>query len=424
MKRVGRKKIPKVSEFVSKCLEQGIVSPSQMKEEYETKYGKNLTDTAFTMALKRAGITRQTRISIAKVYGEKENGRDIEAYEQVQNYILASEEARLTRGQIEATKKELRRLWELMGKTNPNTWKYDEIMAVLKEHYKKVEDDRGRIVWEQPSTILGMLGAFNRCFHGILPKGWSQGLSREAGELKDFLTFKEFDAFMLNIDAPQQKLDHAKTEQWYRAALIKMPREGWDALFPTQVNLGAREGGSEETGILSLKWEDIDWKNKRCSLLEKGKRGHARRRWQNLPLDLFPWLHGFEKLLVYWDKCGRPSQGRVFPVYYGEYNAVFHNTRKACNGRIAGDKETFVPHVLRKTHAQWLVKLWTPIELICGQFPNGYFGVGWDSPEVLLKYYITLEGEQFERAEKIQAERMEKLGLGSLSESLTETSKS
>ena len=104
--------------------------------------------------------------------------------------------------------------------------------------------------------------------------------------------------------------------------------------------------------------------------------------------------------------------GPAFPgVFYKEYSAQFHETRSRCNGRISGDKETMKPHIFRKTHGQWLVKLWVPVEQICGIFPDGYFGVGWDNPKILLKYYVTLEDEQRFKAEQQAAERMQALHL-------------
>ncbi len=69
------------------------------------------------------------------------------------------------------------------------------------------------------------------------------------------------------------------------------------------------------------------------------------------------------------------------------------------------------PHVLRRTHAQWCVKLRIPLERICGQFPEGRFGVGWDNPTILLKYYVTLETDEEEEIIVKAKARMEKLGL-------------
>ncbi len=107
----------------------------------------------------------------------------------------------------------------------------------------------------------------------------------------------------------------------------------------------------------------------------------------------------------------RHEQGPAFPLVYAEYLQLFHETRRRCNGRISKDKETMRPHVLRRTHAQWLVKLWVPIEQICGLFPDGHFGVGWDNPKILLKYYVTLEDEQRFKAEQQAIDRMKMLGL-------------
>ena len=105
------------------------------------------------------------------------------------------------------------------------------------------------------------------------------------------------------------------------------------------------------------------------------------------------------------------ESGRVFPVHYETYQTHFHDTRRKCKGRISGNKETLKPHILRKTHAQWEVKFWVPLQDICGQFPDGFFGVGWDNPQILLKYYVTLESEATEKAFIQANERMIKLGV-------------
>lgn len=118
-----------------------------------------------------------------------------------------------------------------------------------------------------------------------------------------------------------------------------------------------------------------------------------------------------EKKFGYRPTNDRHESGNVFGVSYRAYIAQFHYTRKKCSGRIAGTKETFKPHILRKTHAQWEVSyLWLPLQDICGQFPNGRYGVGWDNPQILLKYYVTLDAEAQEKADKQAHERMIKLG--------------
>lgn len=395
----GEKKFPSTRKWISECIKSGILSPTQMADAYLEHYQpKDETRKAlvnrFTVAYNRMGMNKDTQTATVEEQREAEPMKDIEDYEQVIAYKQRAEEQHLTTREVKCQLSMLRDLWEIMGKTNPATWKYLDILEALKTRFKKVTDARGRTVWEKQGAVLMRLGALNRTFMGIIPKGFSGSLRREAGELKDYFTFEEVDLFIENLQDTEE-----------------MPKESWEALFTAQINMGCREGSHMETGILSLRWENIDFNRKRCSLLEKGKKGFARRRWQNLPLALFPWLHGFEKLWIWKTKSGNPTSGRAFPVNYKQYCDQFNRTRKACNSRISSDKETFVPHVLRKTHAQWLVKLWTPIELICGQFPDGYFGVGWDSPQILLRYYVTLEGEQFDKAEKVQAERMKLLGL-------------
>jgi hypothetical protein len=52
---------------------------------------------------------------------------------------------------------------------------------------------------------------------------------------------------------------------------------------------------------------------------------------------------------------------------------------------------------------------------ICGDFPNGRNGVGWDNPKILLDFYVEVEEDEYEETDKKAAERMVKLGLAPLS---------
>jgi len=396
---------PKTRKFIEECLASGITSPSEMRDAYQQKYGKELSDKAFTMALKRAGITKTQRQQIAAEAQKQTEVKDILDYEEVQRYIAQAEFARVKASTIDDMLKYIRIIWEWKGCTNPNTWTFEEIIECVKQRTPMKADDRGRMVFEQYGKVKWLFTALSAMFPKVLPKGWSSNLGREAGELKDYLTFEEYNEFANNLCGTPQ-----------------MTREGWHSLFDAQANSGAREGVTGKTGILSLRWEDIDYTARRCSLREKGTRGKAGRIWRNVPLDLFPWLHGWEALMIwhqqrygYIPTNQRHETGKAFPVRYSAYNTQFHETRKKCNGRIAGDLETMRPHVMRMTHAQWLVKMWVPIEQICGIFPDGWFGVGWDDPKVLLRFYITLETEQLEKAEATMKERMEKLELAPLS---------
>lgn len=394
-----RSKKIKTRIIVEECLNVGITSPSLIRDTLARR-GKRVTDNAITMQIKRLGIDRKA----IEEKIELDRRKPIMENQRVRDYLTQASVSGITQRQIDGQLKHLQCIYEWMQKTPPETWSYQALIDVLKQHYPIREDERGRIVFEKPHAVADYLSAVNTIFPSVMPRGWSAGFTREAGELKDYLTFEEFQQFCSML-----------------TDTIVMKREGWEALFKAQVNGAMREGNKQKTGILSLRWEDIDYTTRRCQVREKGGRGHAARMWKNVPLDLFPWLHGWEALMTwhqllygYIPTNESHETGRVFAVSYPHYRKVFHETRKRCNGRIAGDGETLKPHVLRKTHAQWCVKLWIPIEQICGIFPDGWFGVGWDNPLILLKYYITLETEQRLKAEETMTERMQKLGLAPL----------
>lgn len=384
-------------------MEKGIVRPVDIKREYEALYpaAKKKTLEAYLWQCKKLGFTKEIRDSKAIDIARRESRKHILDYSEVTDYILSRENNRIQQKTINKKKEQITKLWNIMGRTDPHTWNYQSILLAIEKVYPKYVNDRDQRVFRQPAAVAKLLSAFNTIFRGILPEGFGTGLARPAGELKDYFTFEEFNLFCSNLKDT-----------------MKLTKECWEALFKAQVNMGCREGHDGTTGILNLAWEDVDYSRRRCSIHDKGCRGNARRIWKNIPLDLFTWLNGWAALMLYHkQRYGYlPSNekheiGLVFPTNYHTYVNVFHETRHRCNGRISGDKDTMRPHVLRRTHAQWLVKLWVSIEQICGIFPDGYFGVGWDNPKILLKYYVTLEDEQRFKAEQQAIERMKTLKL-------------
>lgn len=385
------------------CLSQGIASLTEIKKQYESDFPKEKPKSlhAYIMASKRLGIDKQQRDESLIDFQKKEVAKDIREYPQVKSYVLMAESSGIQQTQIIDQQKLLRKLWQIMGATDPTQWTYEALLSKLSEVYPQIEKN-GRKVFVHPTAVRSLLGAYNTMFPGRLMKGFGSGLNvHDPGTLKDYFTFAEM--------------------QTYDSGLIgdsNLSTQGWKALFKTQVNLGCREGTTGINGILSLKWENIDYNKKRCCLVEKGGRGKAHRLWKNLPLDLFPWLDGWGRLLIFHlEKFGyipnseKHESGKVFEVAYDDYRKKFHETRLKANGRISGALDTMKPHVFRKTHAQWLVKLGYHVEQICGSFPDGYLGVGWDNPTILLKYYVTLDLDSLEESNKIAAAKMGAMGL-------------
>lgn len=400
-----RKKVPKVRDFVKSCIEKGILSPSEMRDIYNKDYPikdkkgqlKPKTSDAFRKAMRRLGISAQRRLELKYQAQKSRELKDIEEYEEVQNYLDQSKYSSTPIGkdQIRETIRCLRQLWDWMsemGYPNPREWDQKKLGKCMEKYVGKTANGQ----WKNKNILLRYWGAFNRCFQGKLPKGWSMGLKREAGELKDFLEYEEAITF---FDALRDTRD--------------MSLEGWRTLFSAQINTGCREGTKGNTGIVSLSWENIDFKARRCKIRDKGKKGKPARWWTQVPLELFPWLKGWEKLMKWWEKCGRPNQGRVFPINYSKYLYVFHQTRRRAGGRIAEDLETMVPHIMRKTHAQWGRRIGITLDNLCGDTTEspaiGRYGVGWDVSDVPRKYYLTKEEWEYEEQDKIIEQRLSKL---------------
>jgi len=419
-----RRKLPKVREFVKACIEKGILSPSEMRDIFNEKYPRKVkgvlkpkTADAFRKAIRRLGISAQQRLDLKHESQKSKELRDIEEYEEVQTYLDHSKygSSPISSAQIKKTLAYLRKLWVWMCETgypNPREWTQKQLGQCMVKFVGK--DKEGQ--WKSKATLLELWGAYNRCFQGKLPKGWSAGLKRPAGELKDFFEYEELAEFSKNL---------RDTEE--------MSREGWDAIYSEQVNSGAREGAKGNTGILSLRWENMNFNERRCSIRDKVKKGQRARLWTNVPLDLFPWLNGWEKLMRWHEQRfgyratqGKHGMGKCFPVNYGQYLRQFRETRHRCNSRIRQDLETLVPHIFRKTHAQYCKRIGISLENLCGDTKggdvcDGRYGVGWTNPNVPLKYYLKTEDWEYaEQDEKIQRRlkdrvfpQLESIGLAS-----------
>lgn len=407
MKKPRRGRRIKVKKFVQQCIDKGIFSPSEMAHEYNKLYGltedKAKSRWAFTKAMRRLKISAKDRLNLKSESRKAVDVLDITEYSEVQKYLGFSDMAQISNFQKQRTLKDLRILWEWMGRTNPRLWEFSpdapkeiNLLACLKEQIG--QDENGK--WKRPNQVLVKLGAFNRCFQGILPKGWSMGLKRPAGELKDHWEIHEYTEF-------ETKLTDTR----------KISREGWIALFSTQTTTGAREGAMHEgkSGILGLRWENINFDTRRCKMYDKGKRGHPLLLWEQVPLDLFPWLNNWSKLMRYWEQCGKPMSGRLFKVGYSNYLDKFHDTRRLCSSRIAEDSETQRPHILRKTHAQWGKRIGVTLDNLCGDtgtYPHiGRYGVGWTDPKVPVQYYLTKEPWEYKEQDKLIVQRLSQFNI-------------
>lgn len=412
-KKKRRRKPKKIRLYVKEQIEKGVTSPSEMAREYNEAFGleddKARTPDAFTKAMRRMGISAKKRLDIKHEAQKETELKDIEDYPEVKAYIEFADFQQVGRQQKRRTLRYLRELWEAMGCTNPKTWVFltqdkniPEELNIIAQLKKKIGfDESGQ--WKRPNKVLCLLGAFNRTFTGRLPKGYSMGLKREAGELKDFMEFDEFNDFISNLVDTQT-----------------MSMEGWEALYKAQVNMGCREGTKGNTGIVSLLWENINYKTKRCKIRDKGKKGKPARLWTQIPLDLFYWLNGWEALIKWHEQRHgyiptqeRHATGLVFPVNYDRYREMFHRTRHRCTSRINQNLETMKPHIFRKTHAQWCRRIGISLENLCGNTESapciGRYGVGWDDPKIPLKYYLTPEPEEYKEQDQKIKTRLAKL---------------
>lgn len=386
---MAKKKSKKLREFYQERLAKQLdLSPTVVKQEYEKQYpNAEVKDIhAYIMAGKRLGLTAEKRENIIVEQRKQAAEKDIFDYAEVKSYLNNAKLGGVLEKTINKKLKALRQLWELMGKTDPHTWTSEGMLTAIATVNPWTTDSRGRSSFTHPAKTLELLSPYSTMFNsmGVLQKNWSANLCvHKAGELKDFLNFPEMDEFLSKL---------TDTEL--------MSIEGWRAAFKTHVNMGSREGTLGNTGLMGLLWEDINFQTKRCSLREKGHRGNAGERWNDVPLNMFKWLHGWEDLMKFWEQQGKPAKGKVFPIKYADYNEMFHATRKKCSCRIKDDDDAMLLHTFgRRTHAQYAQRLGIPLERICGKAPNGRFGVGWKDPKIPVNYYLSEEAEEIDPAE-------------------------
>jgi len=381
-----------------------------MRDIYNQDYPKKvkgklkpLSSDAFRKAIRRLGISANERLELKHDAEREKELKDIMEYQEVERYLHYSKYVgHIGKAMIDTTMRHLRTLFKWMveeGYPNPREWNIENLGKCMEKHIGL--DDSGQ--WRNNDKVLRIWGAFNRCFQGYLPKGWSMGLKRPAGELKDFFEYEEFEAF---IEALPDT--------------VNMSKEGWQASVTAHVNMGCREGSRGKTGIVSLLWENIDYNARRCKIRDKGKKGKPARLWTQVPLDMFPWVKGWERLMKWHEQRHgyRPTQdrhatGKVFPIQYDAYREQFHRTRKLVGGRIGQELETMKPHIMRKTHAQWAKRMGVTLDNLCGDTTEnpaiGRYGVGWDDPKVPMKYYLTKEAWEYEEQDKIIKERLESM---------------
>jgi hypothetical protein len=366
------------------------LSPSAVHADYEKRANRTISFQAVSKMLNHMNLNKEQRKTV--IADARKNGEyDILEYPEVKAYLSNARGLRhITEHQINVQLSALRELWELMKhngySADPHKWTADEMLTAIATINPYTHDKRGRSTFTHPAAAKRLLSPYSTMFNslGTLAKGWGSNLCvHEAGELKDFVNFPEMAEFLSNL---------TDTEA--------MSREGWTTEFTLMVNMGCREGSRGETGITGLLWEDINFQTKRCSLREKGHSGHAQERWDGVPLDMFPWLHGWTLLTKWHEQQGNPVSGKVFPVTYNQLNDMFHATLSRCKGRLSEINDAMRLHSFgRRTHVQYAHRLGLPLELIAGNAPNGRFGVGWKDLKILVRYYLSEEAEEIDPTE-------------------------
>lgn len=359
------------------------LEPTAVMDAYNALTGKNIKLPSVSEMLINMHLGRTEREALTIQKAKAEAGKDILEYQEWFDYHRVAEDGKVQISRINHVAKILREVWQWMGQTDPHTWKYTDIINIVEQHYPKYENEQGQRVYRQQGAVKDHLGCVNTVFKGIIPENFSAGLTRTAGALKDFLNFPEMDDFLSHVEATEA-----------------MSLEGWLAEYTAMTNMGCREGTKGNTGISGLLWQDINFATKRCSLREKGHRGNAGERWEMVPLDMFSWLHGWERLMTWHEQQGKPTSGKVFPVSYKQLAEQFERTRHRCSSRIKVDDEAMRLHTFgRRTHAMYAQRLGIPLERICGKAPNGRFGVGWKSSSILVNYYLSEEAEEIDPQE-------------------------
>jgi integrase len=191
-------------------------------------------------------------------------------------------------------------------------------------------------------------------------------------------------------------------------------------ILATHITLGCREGREEvwirgrkvRGGLLGLDWSNVHWENGlpvAVDVFETKAKGGIW--WLNVKLDLFfKWLPG--RLKEYWERQGRPREGRIFPISYSKLLAIYKKVRKILNEyREQGLSPTMAvseltPHDARRTHAMWLILADVPFEVIAGGLRgekiNSPLGVLWITDITLVEYYADLMPKALKSVELVE----------------------
>ena len=325
---------------------------------------------------------------IKRLATEEEKAKaKFEDYEVVQKWMLEMEADRIrSRHQRVGC---CRRTWLILNKKNPLNWHWKEdikfkAIPVLRKGRKSIF--QYFIAW--------------RSFSRSAPK------DSKLAELKEKLSTKR-EKGKISIawkHVYQNIVQQGLVHKFFESARIDSANPLQDeSLVRTHVTLGCREGSRLGTeigigkqdeefigGILGLRWEKINWKTKTIDVYETKTGGGFY--WLDCPLDLLGDTC-FNMLQEYWIQCGKPKEGRIYPINYDNLKNIYARIAKALGMRIT-------PHFARKLHASLLRSKEVKLEVVAGDAPHGIVGVGWEDLTTLKKFYIAFAQEDIQKAKE------------------------
>ena len=300
---------------------------------------------------------------------EKAKAR-FEDYELVQKWVVRMESERIKsrRGRLNLCRK----IWLILQKKNPENWTIDDIKLRAIPELRKTT--------KSVFNYLIAVRSLRPDFKFPDEKGETLSTKREKGKISFAWKY-----------IYQRIVQEGLVQKFFESARIDSENPLRDeGLVRTHVTLGCREGSRGEGGVLGLEWEKINWKAKTIDVYE-GKTGGGFY-WLDCPLDLFGDTC-FNLLEEYWVQCGKPREGKIYPMDYQQLKAIYDRIAKALDMNIH-------PHFARKLHASLLRSKDIKLEIVAGDAPHGIVGVGWEDLSTLKKFYIAFAQEDIQKTKE------------------------
>lgn len=276
------------------------------------------------------------------------------------------------------------RVWLLLQKKNPENWTYEDIKLRAIPELRKGK----KSIFTFLVAVRSLRPDFKTGFKAIKTKG---------EKVKPQTEWKiAYKALVREGRMQEYSMSAGEHEVLVRNHIEWGCREGTEGYWRW------RRGEASEReigGILGARWENVDWEARTIDIYETKTGGGFM--WQDCPMCLFGET-AYKMLREYWEKQGRPTQGRIFQIDPHQLADIYEQIRE--HFKTEEWSKYIRAHFDRKLHASLLRAKGVPLELVSGEAPRGIMGVGWEDVKTLQEFYLTFaEEEELQALEKAQS---------------------